>query len=583
MTKKLIEVKDLEIHFSSQSNIVKAVNGISFTINRGETIGIVGESGSGKSVTALSIMQLLPKGISKIVGGTITYYKHGEETKNLLNLTNKEMLKYRGNEIAMIFQEPMSSLNPVLTCGAQIVETILLHQKINTADAEKRTLELLKKVQLPDATRIFKSYPHELSGGQKQRVMIAMAMSCEPSLLIADEPTTALDVTVQKKILDLMLKLKAEANASIIFITHDLGVISEIADKVLVMYKGKIVEAGTVQSIFENPQHPYTKGLLACKPPLNYRLRRLPVIDDFMEVVSEKNASTIKEKEIAFDNIIKQHKISIEEYNNRQKTLQTKAPILKVTNLNTWFPSKKNWFGKPIEYVKAVNNISFEVFKGETLGLVGESGCGKTTLGRTILKLIEANSGSIEFSGKSIFDLNEKQLKTVRKDIQIIFQDPYSSLNPRKTIGESILEPMIVHNIFDNNEQRKQRVYELLETISLEKEHYNRYPHQFSGGQRQRICIARALATNPKFIICDESVSALDVSIQATILNLLLSLREKYDLTYIFISHDLSVVKLMSDRVIVMKDGKIEEQGFVEEVYQQPQSPYTRELINSIL
>jgi peptide/nickel transport system ATP-binding protein len=582
MTKPLIEIRNLEVHFTTQFGTIKAVDDISFNINRGETIGIVGESGSGKSVTALSIMQLLPKRVSKIVGGEIIYLSNEKKVQDLLKLSSDEILEFRGNEISMIFQEPMSSLNPVLTCGQQVIEAILLHQKINAADAEQITLDLFEKVQLPDPKRIFQAYPHQLSGGQKQRVMIAMAMSCKPSLLIADEPTTALDVTVQKKILDLMLKLKHEINASIIFITHDLGVIAEIADKVLVMYKGKIVEHGTVQDIFKNPKHPYTKGLLACKPTLEKILRRLPVIDDFMEVSSENGKTILKEKNADFENIIKKNTISLEEYNERQKHLQSKTPILKVKNLNTWFSTKKNWLGKTTKYIKAVNDISFDVFKGETLGLVGESGCGKTTLGRTILKLIKANSGSVEFYGKSIFELNEKQLKTVRKDIQIIFQDPYSSLNPRKTIGEAILEPMIVHNILDKNTERKQRVYELLETVALEKQHYNRYPHEFSGGQRQRICIARALATNPKFIICDESVSALDVSVQATILNLLLSLQEKYELTYIFISHDLSVVKLMSDRVLVMKNGKIEEQGYSEQVYRQPKSNYTKELINSI-
>jgi peptide/nickel transport system ATP-binding protein len=583
MAEKLLEVNNLQVHFSSQSNTVEAVKQISFTIHRGETVGIVGESGSGKSVTALSIMQLLPSLISNIAGGEILYYPKDGKAVDLLQLANQGILKYRGKEIGMIFQEPMSSLNPVFTCGEQITEAILLHYKISKSEAKLQTLQLLEKVQLPDKERVFNAYPHQLSGGQKQRVMIAMAMSCQPSLLIADEPTTALDVTVQKKILDLMLELKQEIDASIIFITHDLGVIAEIADRVLVMFKGKIVEQGKVQEIFENPKHPYTKGLLACKPPMDYRLKRLPVIEDFMQITSLDGEIIIEEKAIDIKKVMEANRVTIQAYEERQATLKTKPVILKVNNLSTWYPTKKNWFGKTTKYVKAVDNVSFEVFKGETLGLVGESGCGKTTLGRTILKLVTANSGSVEFCGESIFDLNEEAMKSIRKDIQIIFQDPYSALNPRKTIGEAILEPMAVHRILDSTAARKKRVYELLETVALEKSHYHRYPHEFSGGQRQRICIARALATNPKFIICDESVSALDVSVQATILNLLLSLREQFELTYIFISHDLSVVKLMSDRIMVMKDGKIEEQGWAETIYHQPQSAYTKALIDAIL
>ena len=580
---KLLEVIDLQTHFSTEEGIVKAVDKISFTLYRGETLGIVGESGSGKSVTSLSIMQLVAQPPGKIVGGKILYYPKGQGEIDLLQLSDKEMQHYRGNELAMIFQEPMTSLNPVFRCGDQVAEAIILHQKLSKADAKKLTIQLFEKVHLPDPERIFNSYPHQLSGGQKQRVMIAMAMSCNPDVLIADEPTTALDVTVQKAIIDLMNDLKKEINASIIFITHDLGVISEIADHVIVMFKGKIVEQGDIGSIFLNPQHPYTKGLLACRPPLDFRLDKLPVVSDFMDFGENENGEIlITEKTKSIEEVTENNKVDLATRAKRQEFLPTQKPILEVNNLETWFPAKKNFFGKTTEWVKAVNDVSFKVYPGETLGLVGESGCGKTTLGRTILRLVEAKSGEVIFDGKNINDLPKEEMRNLRKDMQIIFQDPYSSLNPRMTIGNAIMEPMQVHKILTNDEERKAKVIELLETVSLEAKHFNRYPHEFSGGQRQRICIARALSLNPKFIICDESVSALDVSVQAQVLNLLMELREKFQFTYIFISHDLSVVKFMSDRMIVMNQGKIEEIGDADEIYNHPKTKYTRDLIEAI-
>ena len=574
MSKVLLEVKNLVTQFKTDEGMFQAIKGISFTLHRGETLGIVGESGSGKSVTSLSIMRLIDSPPGKISEGEIIYHPLEGKPVDLLKLTEKEMRHYRGNELAMIFQEPMTSLNPVFTCGNQVMEAILLHQKVDPTTEKKITLELFEKVQLPDPSRIFASYPHQLSGGQKQRVMIAMAMSCNPDVLIADEPTTALDVTVQKTILQLMNDLKKSIEASIIFITHDLGVIAEIADRVLVMYKGKIVEQGNTQQIFSHPQHPYTKGLLGCRPPLEQRLKRLPVVADFMEVkgdiITEKNNSFVKSI------------VGDDETKARLQALTQSKPLLSVRNLNTWFPSKKNIFGKPLSWVKAVNDVSLDVYPGETLGLVGESGCGKTTLGRSILRLIEPTSGSVIYNGKDVVAMDSSELRALRKDMQIIFQDPYSSLNPRMSIGQAILEPMKVHRLHDNDNQRKEKVMQLLKEVGLEEKHFHRYPHEFSGGQRQRVCIARALSVEPKFIICDESVSALDVSVQAQVLNLLLDLRDNYGFSYIFISHDLSVVKFISDRMIVMNKGKIVEVGAADDIYNQPKDPYTLQLIDAI-
>ena len=575
----LLEVKNLVTEFKSDNEFVKAVNDVSFTLHKGETIGIVGESGSGKSVTSLSIMQLIPNPPGFVSGGEILYHSKNNGVVNFRSLPNEEMRSFRGNEVAMIFQEPMTSLNPVYTCGDQVMEVIILHQKISKKEAKQKTLQLFEQVQLPDPERIFNVYPHQISGGQKQRVMIAMAMSCNPRVLIADEPTTALDVTVQKTILDLMLKLQRQSDMGIMFITHDLGVIAELADKVMVMYKGKVVEQGPVLEIFSNPKHPYTKSLLACRPPLDKRIMRLPVSADFMKTDTDGNMIEISNSvSEAINSVI----ITKEQRVSEHKELYSRAKILEIQNIKTYFPKNKTFFGKTIDYIKAVDDVSFDVYEGETLGLVGESGCGKTTLGRTILRLNEPTSGKIFFEQKDLLQVKSEDMRQMRKDMQIIFQDPYSSLNPRITIGEALMEPMQVHHILSNNNQRKEKVYELLKKVGLTEKQFGRYPHEFSGGQRQRVCIARALSLNPKFIICDESVSALDVSVQAQVLNLLNDLKREFKFTYIFISHDLSVVKFMSDRMVVMNKGKIEEMGDADDIYLNPKTDYTKNLISSI-
>ena len=579
MSDTLLEFKNLVTEFKTEGTLVRAVNGISFSLNKGETIGIVGESGSGKSVTSLSAMRLIPSPPGEISGGEIIFHKDDGESVDLLKISEEEIRKHRGNDIAMIFQEPMTSLNPVFTCGNQVVEAIMLHQNMNKHEAKDLTIKLFEEVQLPDPERIFSTYPHQISGGQKQRVMIAMAMSCQPSVLIADEPTTALDVTVQKTILQLMQKLQTERDMGILFITHDLGVIAELADKVVVMYKGDIVEQGNVWDIFSNPQHPYTKGLLACRPPLDKRYKFLPTVSDFMK--EDENGKIIENK-ITVEEFTKDLAIPNSQRESKQKELFAKEPILQIKNLKTYFPIRNGFFGGISSHVKAVDNVNFDVYPGETLGLVGESGCGKTTIGRTIIKLEEPTEGEMIYKGMDIAKMNAKELREFRKEVQIIFQDPYSSLNPRMTIGNAIMEPMQVHGILENDEQRKNRVEDLLTRVNLDPSHFYRYPHEFSGGQRQRIGIARALAVNPKFIICDESVSALDVSVQAQVLNLLNELKEEFGLTYIFISHDLSVVKYMSDRMLVMQEGKIEEMGDADQIYNDPQTEYTKKLIDAI-
>ena len=560
----MLTVKDLSVNFYNQEDKTwfEAVHKVNFSLAKGKVLGIVGESGSGKSVTSFSIMRLHDAKSTEITGEV------DFEQINLLDLSPAAIRNFRGNKISMIFQEPMTSLNPVFTCGFQVQEAIMLHQKVDKQTAKKHTIDLFEEVQLPRPENIFDSYPHQLSGGQKQRVMIAMALSCNPELLIADEPTTALDVTVQKTILDLLLRLKEERNMGMIFISHDLAVMNEIADELLVMYKGQIVEQGSAKQLFENPQHPYTKGLLACRPNPNLLLKKLPIVADFLN-------EDLK-------HLLEINSYTDQEIQQRRNQLYTQKPLLQVQHLNTWYPIKNGLFGKPTEFVKAVNDISFDVFPGETLGLVGESGCGKTTLGRSILRLVEPTSGKIIFDGVDLIELKKSALTKIRRDVQIIFQDPYSSLNPRITVGNAIMEPLQVHLLFKNDAERKAHVINLLEKVNLKAEHFNRYPHEFSGGQRQRIVIARALALQPKFIICDESVSALDVSVQAQVLNLLRELQQEFGLTYIFISHDLAVVKHISDRMIVMNKGKVEEEGFPEVIYNSPKEEYTKKLIAAI-
>jgi peptide/nickel transport system ATP-binding protein len=579
MANILLEFKNLVTEFHTEGTTVKAVNDVSFTLNRGETIGIVGESGSGKSVTSLSAMRLIPSPPGIISGGEIIFHQKDGTATDLLSISEEEMRKFRGNDIAMIFQEPMTSLNPVFTCGDQVMEAIVLHQKLNKKAAKALTISLFEEVQLPDPERIFSTYPHQISGGQKQRVMIAMAMSCQPSVLIADEPTTALDVTVQKTILQLMQKLQKEKDMGIMFITHDLGVIAELADKVVVMYKGKIVEQGNVLDIFTTPQHPYTKGLLACRPPLDKRYTFLPTVSDFMQ---ENESGEVIDNNISVEEFTKDLAVPDSDRKAKQEKLFAQEPLMQIKNLKTYFPIRNGFFGGITSHVKAVDDVTFDVYPGETLGLVGESGCGKTTIGRTVIRLEEPTEGEMIYKGNDIAKMTADELRIFRKEVQIIFQDPYSSLNPRMTIGNAIMEPMQVHGILENDEQRKKKVEELLTRVNLDPSHFYRYPHEFSGGQRQRIGIARALAVNPKFIICDESVSALDVSVQAQVLNLLNELKDEFGLTYIFISHDLSVVKYMSDRMVVMQEGKIEEMGDADQIYNKPGTPYTQKLIDAI-
>lgn len=560
----LLSINDLSVDFIAESGITNALKNISFAVNRGEVVALVGESGSGKSVTSLSILQLLPSPPVRYSSGEILFSEDGEQVINLLHRKRNELQDIRGNKIAMIFQEPMTSLNPVLTCGDQVMEAILLHKKIPKETAKQKTIEWFEKVKLPDPKAMFNGYPHQLSGGQKQRVMIAMAMSCEPALLICDEPTTALDVTVQKTILQLIKELQKQSGMGVIFITHDLGVVAEIADRAVVMYKGEIVEQNMVKNIFTNPQHPYTKALLACRPVNHERGKRLPVVSDFMD---DLRTETVK-KDIATTIL---------------STVSTKTDLLlSVQQLSVWYPARRTLFGRAHEFTKAVDSVSFDVYKGETLGLVGESGCGKTTLGRTLLRLVEPTNGKIIYNGADLTARNKDELHSLRKEIQIIFQDPYSSLNPRLTIGSAISEPMKVHGLFTSDKQRKEKVTALLEKVNLRPDHFNRYPHEFSGGQRQRIVIARALALTPSFIVCDESVSALDVSVQAQVLNLINDLKREFGFTVIFISHDLSVVRYISDRIMVMNKGRIEESGPADDIYFNPQSVYTKNLIAAI-
>ena len=554
----LIEIKNLSISFQKSNEIFKVVNDISFQIESGKFTAVVGESGSGKSLTALSILQLLPE--EAVVSGNIIFSTNENPTE-LTSLNNKSISNIRGHQISMIFQEPMTALNPLIKCGKQVTEILIHHKKISKQAAKEKTLQLFKEVELPNPEKIFNSYPHQISGGQKQRVMIAMAIACNPALLIADEPTTALDVRVQKSIMELLKKLQLQYNMSVLLITHDLGLVSEVADDIVVLYKGNIVEQGNARNILNHPGNEYTKVLLMCKPSPEMKGKRLPVLSDFLST----------ESQLKIDNIENQWPQKITTNNN---------PIIAVDSLKVYYPSSKNIWGKITSYHKALDGVSFDVQPQETIGIVGESGCGKTTLGRAILQLIQPTSGTIKING---IDINNQHHAIQKgKELQIVFQDPYGSLNPRLTIGDAITEPMKVHGLFSNNKQRKDKAIELMEQVSLKADQFNKYPHQFSGGQRQRICIARALSTEPSIMVFDESVSALDVSVQAQVLNLINELKSTYKFTSLFISHDLSVVHYISDRIIVMKDGKIVEQGDANEIFFNPKDEYTRELIGSI-
>jgi peptide/nickel transport system ATP-binding protein len=672
----LLTVSNLTIDFSSHRGDVRAVDNVSFELHRGETLAIVGESGSGKSVTSLALLGLIPMPPGRIASGQAIFQSSTLGETDLLKLSETELRQVRGNDIGMIFQEPMTSLNPVYTCGSQVVEVLCLHTDLSAPAAKARTIELFSEAQLPRPKSIFGSYPHEISGGQKQRVMIAMAMACRPALLIADEPTTALDVTVQAQMLRLIDDLRRQRNTAVLFITHDLGVVAEIADRILVMYRGKVVEQGRVLDIFSNPQHPYTKGLLACRPRLSVGKKRLPVVADFMGedasgqlfaqpapvVALENEALTDSSPEIEAqqlrDNsgttktfpvehsvlgdvprvdgpaqtftsppdplsrgegtpVLRDEAVAVSEealaaaYSSVSDSALTSphvliqtiaqssgspsprergpggevngtAPLLEVQNLQVYFPLRKGFFRRATDYVRAVDNVSFTLYPGETIGLVGESGCGKTTLGRALLRLTEPTAGSILFEGTDLAKLSSGDLRRRRREFQLVFQDPYAALNPMLTVGEAIWEPMRVHNVGGMRQQQKAKVLELLRTVGLREEHFQRYPHEFSGGQRQRICIARALALQPKLIVCDESVSALDVSVQAQVLNLLNDLKREFGITYLFITHDLSVARFMSDRLLVMHQGRIVESGPAATIYANPQHEYTQGLLAAI-
>jgi peptide/nickel transport system ATP-binding protein len=614
MKDTILSVRNLQVDFSENgkskdSKSAKAVDGISFDLQRGETLGIVGESGSGKSVTSLAVMGLL-QFPGKVSNGEILFFPQPNSNPiDLVKLPPQEMQLHRGGDIAMIFQEPMSSLNPVFTIGYQLTEAILRHQNITVTEAKQKAIAGLQEVKLLPSDEqlqeqyldtakqtgdilppqklnelvkqhkdsILERYPHQLSGGQLQRVMIAMAISCNPLLLIADEPTTALDVTVQATIIDLLRELQQQRNMAMIFITHDLGLISEIADTVAVMYRGKIVESGNSSEIFNRPHHPYTKGLVACRPSLDSRPQKLLTVSDYMSVEENPGGEIIIKAKSPEDPI----QVSLEEVNRRLAKLEQESPLVQIKNLKVGFPIK-GVFGGTKRSFMAVNDVSFDIKRGETLGLVGESGCGKSTLARTLLRLIEPTGGQIIFENRDITQLKGSELQILRRQMQIIFQNPFSALDPRMKVGDAIMEPLEIHKQGKTAKERRERAAYLLERVGLSADAMNRYPHQFSGGQRQRVCIARSLALNPKFIICDESVSALDVSVQAQVLNLLKELQDEFGLTYIFISHDLSVVKFMSDRILVMNKGQIVEQGKAEDIYRHPKEEYTQKLIASI-
>ncbi len=562
LDQSLVEINQLSISFQSERGISPAVEGISIEIRAGQTVAVVGESGSGKSVSSLSLLQLLPRNKALFKSGVFRFSPELMAGFPLeIHPTDQRLKQLRGQGIAMIFQEPMTALNPVLRCGEQVAEMLRLHKKMNFSQAKQRTIELFREVKLPRPEAMYDQYPHQLSGGQRQRVMIAMAISCEPKVLIADEPTTALDATVQHEILLLLKHLQSRYQMGMLFITHDLGVVADIADEIIVMRKGKIIEKGNAEEILLRPKQPYTQGLMACRPTLGKKVERLLTVSDFMDK-SKTETPTIS-------------------MNSTQPTPSTEA-ILDVRHLTKRYETQRGIFKKSTTSVKAVDAVTFQIHTGETLGLVGESGCGKTTLSRMLLGLIPSSEGQILFKGKDLCSLSSKEMRDMRKEMQIIFQDPYSSLNPKHTIGESIMEPMLTFGLFESSKQREQKAIELLEKTGLNAEHFKRYPHEFSGGQRQRIVIARALACEPSFVICDEAVSALDVSVQAQVLNLLNDLKRDYSLTYLFISHDLGVVYHISDRIMVMNQGKIEEIGSYDEVFLNPKSSYTQRLLQAI-
>ena len=583
MTSPILDICHLSVAFTQDDRTVQAVRDISLNIMPGETVCVVGESGSGKSVTSLATIGLLAA--SAKMQGEI-WFKHPDratEPVNLLSLTPDQRRTYRGGQIAMIFQEPMSSLNPVYTCGNQVIEAIQLHADLSPEAAYKQAVDLFREVQLPDPEEIMERYPHQLSGGQIQRVMIAMSLSGNPALLIADEPTTALDVTIQATILELLQELRDRRNMAILFITHDMGVVSKIADRVVVLYRGQVMEIAPVYDLFAHAQHPYTLGLLNCRPRPERHIRRLPTVSDFMQVSTD----TAGQEQIISQSLSivstnpRFAPISLEEESARSQHLLQQPPLLSVSHLTKGYPIRTGLWGRKSS-LNAVDDVSFEVYPGETLGLVGESGCGKSTLSRVLLRLIEPTAGEVKFDGKSVFQLGDTELRQLRQEMQIVFQNPYGSMDPRQTIGSALMEPMVIHNIGGSTEQQRQKAIALLERVGLDGSVMNRMPHEFSGGQQQRICIARTLTCNPRFIICDESVSALDVSVQAQVLNLLKDLQQDFGLTYIFISHDLSVVKFVSDRIMVMNQGKIEEIGAAETIYHHPTRDYTRQLIDAI-
>lgn len=566
----ILEVENLKTWFHTRDGVVKAVDGISFDLAPGKILGIVGESGSGKSVTVHSLMGLLPQPPGRIEGGSAHF-----DGRDLIRCAPRELRAIRGKRIAMIFQDPMTSLNPYLRISEQLIEPLLIHGLVEPEEALKKAIAMLEKVGIRDAAERIHSYPHEFSGGMRQRVMIAMALITDPEMLIADEPTTALDVTVQAQILRLLKELQADLGVSVIFITHDLGVIAELADRVVVMYRGHIVEQGDVLSIFDHPQHPYTKGLLACRPRLESTFKVLPTVSDYLDETEVDGQVELSEKPDAAAHIE-----SLQQVANRE--IDENDLLLEVSGLQVHFPERAGFFSAPKGVVKAVDGISFTVPRGSTLGLVGESGCGKTTTGRAILNLVAPTEGSVLFDGQEIAGFDAAAMLPLRKRMQIIFQDPYSSLNPRLTIEQALTEPMAVHGIGRHHAERRDRAAALLDEVGLNARFLRRYPHEFSGGQRQRICVGRALSLEPEFIVCDEAVSAMDVSVQAQVLNLLKELQLRRNLTYIFISHDLSVVKFMADTMAVMEGGRIIEQGRAEDIYANPSEAYTRRLINAI-